>query len=446
MKPIIKYILFFFMLFFVCCNSEELLQEQEVSTAIRFTSQYIDISTKTPGAISGNILPENSEISLFSLNHPIDIAPNHWEPELFNNTLGIADQKGDILYDNTYYFPTGEQIDFFALYPSISEIGSTYLNKKTIDVQLPADAADQYDLMYASLLDQSKKSSTLVFQFSHLLTQVTFHIIQGENTIIDLPLTKIEIIAPQRAQLNLWKGHLNIYSDELTTYTLSTNTPIENETRIPGQFLLFPEKATEFILTFGNDDSHIYHITPSEEPYYWDPGKNYQYNIVINKDITDATLPPADVPSTPEENPSVTPPVEETTPPADSTPTEDPGTTDAPSQPDYTPDNTPSDNGTSSPAGDATPDTGASTEPGDSSTGTSPVPSDDPADPSTPDTGTGEETLPNENTDSAGTDGTTETSPSDTPESTDNQIETKAGGTGYKANAHKPVIIRLLLN
>lgn len=433
-------------LFLCSCNNEEWLQGEDMQRPIRFTSHYLQLDTKVPGIITENTWPEGSTVSIFSLQHPFNEPIGYWSPTLFNNTLGKMDSQGNILYDNTYYFPDGEQIDFFALYPSISEIGSTYSNKKTIDVQLPADAADQYDLMYASLLDQSKKSSTLIFQFNHLLTQVTFHIIQGENTIIDLPLTKIEIIAPQRAQLNLWKGHLNIYSDELTTYTLSTNTPIENETRIPGQFLLFPEKATEFILTFGNDDSHIYHITPSEEPYYWDPGKNYQYNIVINKDITDATLPPADVPSTPEDNPSVTPPVEETTPPADSTPTEDPGTTDTPSQPDYTPDNTPSDNGTSSPAGDATPDTGTSTEPGDSSTGTSPVPSDDPADPSTPDTGTGEETLPNENTDSAGTDGTTETFPSDTPDSTDNQIETKSGGTGYKASAHKPVIIRLLLN
>lgn len=384
------------------CSNEELLLSEEDSVPIRFSSQYIDISTKTPGAIVGNILPENSEISLFCLRHAIDIAPNHWEPELFNNTLGIANQNGDILYDNTYYFPAGEQLDFFALYPSISEIGSTYYDKKTIDIELQANAADQYDLMYASLLDQSKKSSPLVFEFNHLLSQITFHIVKGQNITIDLPLTKIELIAPQRAQLNLWKGNLNIYTDELTTYTLSTDTPIENDTPIPGQFLLFPEKATEFILTFGYDNTHVYHITPSEEPYRWEAGTNYQYNIIINKDITDPILPPVDVPSTPSDTTTVTPPAEETTPPVDSIPTEDPGTID--------------------------------------------TPTDHPTDNSTTDTGSGQETVPNEPTDTPQPDANTDADTSTLPDTTDPGTETKASVTSGKPGAPGTIIIRLSLN
>lgn len=384
------------------CSNEELLLSEEDSVPIRFSSQYIDISTKTPGAIVGNVLPENSEISLFCLRHAIDIAPNQWEPELFNNTLGIANQNGDILYDNTYYFPAGEQLDFFALYPSIAEIGSTYYDRKTIDVELQANAADQYDLMYASLLNQSKKSPILVFEFNHLLSQITFHIVKGQDAIIDLPLTKIELIAPQRAQLNLWKGNLNIYTDELTTYTLSTDTPIENDTPVPGQFLVFPEKATEFILTFGYDDSHVYHITPSEEPYRWEAGTNYQYNIIINRDITDPALPPVEVPTTPDDNSSVTPPTEETTPPADSTPTENPETTE--------------------------------------------TPSDNPTDNSTADTGNDEEILPNEPTDPPTSDENTDADTSVLPDTTDPGTETKASVSSGKSDAHGPVILRLSLN
>lgn len=402
MKANIKYLFYLFMLLFVNCNNEELMQEQKDSVPIRFSSQYIDISTKTPGAIVGNILPENSEISLFCLRHAIDIAPNHWEPELFNNTLGIADQKGDILYDNTYYFPTGEQLDFFALYPSTSEIGSTYYDMKTIDVELQTNAADQYDLMYASLLNQSKKSTKLVFEFNHLLSQITFHIVKGQNITIDLPLTKIELIAPQRAQLNLWKGNLNIYTDELTTYTLSTETPIENDTPISGQFLVFPEKATEFILTFGYDNTHVYHITPSDEPYRWEAGTNYQYNIIINKDITDPSLPPVDVPSPPSDTTTVTPPAEETTPPVDSIPTEDPGTIDAPT--------------------------------------------DHPTDNSTTDTGSGQETVPNEPTDTPQPDANTDADTSTLPDTTDPGTETKASVTSGKPGAPGTIIIRLSLN
>lgn len=401
MRLSILYIISLF-LFLCSCSSEELLQEEDMQQPIRFTSQYLQLGTKVPGVITDNRLPEGAAISIFALQHPINEPLGSWSPSLFNNTPGTADSQGNILYDDTYYFPTGEQLDFFALYPSISEIGSNYYNRKTIDVELPANTADQYDLMYASLLNESKKSSPLVFEFNHLLSQITFHIVKGQNITIDLPLTKIELIAPQRAQLNLWKGNLNIYTDELTTYTLSTDTPIENDTPIPGQFLVFPEKATEFILTFGYDNTHVYHITPSEEPYRWEAGTNYQYNIIINKDITDPILPPVDVPSTPSDTTTVTPPAEETTPPVDSIPTEDPGTID--------------------------------------------TPTDHPTDNSTTDTGSGQETVPNEPTDTPQPDANTDADTSTLPDTTDPGTETKASVTSGKPGAPGTIIIRLSLN
>lgn len=307
MKRILLHILCF-SIGFTSCTHEEFLQGDEQTLPIRFSSQCVGISTRTPGVIYGNILPENSQVSLFSLQHPINTPPAKWLPELFNNTIGIADSKGDILYDNTYYFPVGEELDFFAINPSLHELGATYSDTKTIDIQLKENASEQLDLMYASLLNQSKKTPTLVLEFNHLLSQITFQIIQGNSVIIDLPLTKIELKAPQTGTFNLWTGELTTQTDQTTLYTLDTHTSIANQTLIPGQFLLFPEKASEIILTFGTDGTHIYHITPSEEPYAWEAGKSYQYNITINKDIVDETIPVID-PSTSTD----TPPTEDPT-------------------------------------------------------------------------------------------------------------------------------------
>lgn len=315
MKRIRLHILVF-SICFSSCTHEEFLQGNEEALPIRFTSQCVGISTRTPGVIYGNILPENSQVSLFSLQHPINTPPAKWLPELFNNTIGVADSKGDILYDNTYYFPVGEELDFFAINPSLSELGAVYSHTKTIDIQLKENATEQFDLMYASLPNQSKKTPTLVLEFNHLLAQITFQIIQGTSVNIDLPLTKIEIKAPQTGTFNLWTGELNTQTDQTTLYTLDTQTTIANETSIPGQFLLFPEKASEIILTFGSDGTHTYPIAPSEEPYAWESGKSYQYNITINKDIVDETIPVPD--------PSPSP---------DTHPTEDPTPSDTPSSP-----------------------------------------------------------------------------------------------------------------
>ena len=334
------------LLFFLCgCSNETLLQEYDMNHPIQFVTQCLQLETKAAGIISGSTLPAESTISIFSLQHPVNESLSKWAPTLFNNTLGIADSEGNILYDNLYYFPVGEQLDFFAVYPFLSEMESSYSDDALINIELQTDAQKQVDLMYASLLNQSKKETKLVFNFHHLLTQVTFNIIQGAGALIDLPLTKIEIISPQSGILNLWNGELLVDTDPLTTYALSTHKQIENVTPIPGCFLLFPEKASEFIFTFGENGSHIFHIAPPKEPSRWEAGKCYQYNITINKNITDQPIFPAD-PSEPE----------------DTLPTEDP---------------TPSENNTDAPNTDqADSDSSSSTDelPGNEQEPTTPLP------------------------------------------------------------------------
>lgn len=65
----------------------------------------------------------------------------------------------------------------------IPTIGSDYGNTQYTTVTLKDNTVDQYDLMYASLLNQSKKSSVLVFEFHHLLTQITINIIKIQESL-----------------------------------------------------------------------------------------------------------------------------------------------------------------------------------------------------------------------------------------------------------------------
>lgn len=309
------------LLLLLSCNNEGLIQEYEKDVPIRFRSLCVEISTKS---INNSSILKDSQISLFSIQHLPNNSVSSWIPNLFNNTKGISDLNGDILYDNTYFFPTGNELDFFAIHPFISSAttGSNYDGTQYTTLTLKDNTADQYDLMYASLLNQSKKSSILVFEFHHLLTQITINIIKNAGVTIDLPLTKVQIVAPQSATLDIWQGQLSDIAGQ-TTYTLNTNTALsDGDNSIPGQFLLFPQKANEMILTFGNDESNVFHVALSDEPQIWEAGVNYQYNITINRNIPEIASPevPADNNATPNEEVNNGGEIPET--PTDSTATE----------------------------------------------------------------------------------------------------------------------------
>lgn len=267
------------------CSNEELLEQYEAPVPIRFSTQCIEIETKLSGAIPSNVLPEHTEISIFSIEHPTGQPADCWNPGIFNNTLGTTDAAGDILYQNTYYFPIGNQLDFFAVYPSLQEMGTAYADQEEIELSLHEEAAAQYDLMYASLPQQSKKSEKLVFEFKHLLSQVQISISKNASATVSLPLTKIEIVAPGRGILNLWKGTLTPLAGSDTHFTLTTQADITDTPLSVGYFLLFPQIPADFILTFGNDNAEVYYVTTAGEPTQWEAGVNYQYHIVINRDI-----------------------------------------------------------------------------------------------------------------------------------------------------------------
>ena len=122
--------------------------------------------------------------------------------------------------------------------------------------------------------------------------------------------------------MDIWQGQLSDIAGQ-TTYTLNTNTTLsDGDNPIPGQFLLFPQKANEMILTFGNDESNVFHVALSDEPQIWEAGVNYQYNITINRNIPEIASPevPADNNATPNEEVNNGGEIPET--PTDSTVTE----------------------------------------------------------------------------------------------------------------------------
>lgn len=293
MRTVTSYLIGIFSLLCSCSN-EELLEKYEAPVPIRLSTQCIEVDTKTTGAISQNVLPENTQISIFSIEHPSGEVPAAWTPGVFDNTLGITDAVGDISYNNTYYFPIGNQLDFYAVHPTLSDMGVTYSGQEEIKVSLNENADAQYDLMYASLLRQSKKTEKLVFKFSHLLSQIQFTISKSGAATVSLPLTQIEITAPGRGIFNLWKGTLTPINGSETSFTLTTQLEVTDTPTIAGEFLLFPQIPTEFILTFGNDGTETYHVATSSEPSLWEAGINYQYHIVINRDIPTQTVSPVE--------------------------------------------------------------------------------------------------------------------------------------------------------
>lgn len=305
----------FFILLLSSCNNEQIINEYDRELPICFSTRCFAISTKTSETTIYSHLSE-TKISLFSIQHTPNKQTSQWNPSLFNNTIGITDSNGNISYGNTYYFPNNDLLDFFAIYPSLQDLNTKYTESQYIDIILEENTTKQYDLMYASLLNKSKKSSLLVFEFHHLLTQIAVNIIKAPATIINLPLTQIQLVAPQSATLDIWKGELNSIQGQ-TTYTLESNTILsDTETIISGQFLLFPQKASKMLLTFGNDESNIFEVSLSGDPQTWEPGVNYQYNITISRNIPESvsTETPVDntentiVDNTPVDNETTTDP------------------------------------------------------------------------------------------------------------------------------------------
>lgn len=232
------------------------------------------------------------------------MSPDSWSPSPFSNTPGLADMSGDILYDNTYYFPVGEELDFFAVHPVVEEMNPAYNSEEEITFSLKKNTSEQFDLLYASLCNQTKKSQTLIFEFHHLLTQISFQILKKEGVAVDIPLTQIRITAPQTGVLNIRTGLLTPLANTNTTFVLDTETDINQTSRIPGQFLLFPQTATDIILTFGTDGNHVCPVSISQDAGEWVAGQNYQYTITINSDITNTIVNETPLENYPENNES----------------------------------------------------------------------------------------------------------------------------------------------
>ncbi len=213
---------------------------------------------------------------------------------------------------------------FFAIHPFISSAttGSNYDGTQYTTLTLKDNTADQYDLMYASLLNQSKKSSVLVFEFHHLLTQITINIIKNAGVTIDLPPNQSTNYRPTKCYLGYMAGPIKRHRRTNNLYFKHQHDIKRRRQSNPRPIPPVPQKANEMILTFGNDESNVFHVALSDEPQIWEAGVNYQYNITINRNIPEIASPevPADNNATPNEEVNNGGEIPET--PTDSTVTE----------------------------------------------------------------------------------------------------------------------------
>lgn len=166
------------------CSSED-----EVSTLIANSDNAINFTTyvgKQTKAIDKGSFVENDAIGVFayytgSKGFDTTAAPN------FMYEQAITKDSKAWSYSPLKYWPntSGEKITFFGYYPSAKtgmtfyKAGTTtaYENKATgfPDIQFTVQdtAANQVDLMYSSLIDQTKpENGKVLFSFTHALSKV----------------------------------------------------------------------------------------------------------------------------------------------------------------------------------------------------------------------------------------------------------------------------------
>lgn len=189
------------------CSSED-----EVSTLIANSDNAINFTTyvgKQTKAIDKSAFAEGDAIGVFAYYTGGTGFDNTTAPN-FMYEQAITKGASSWSYDPLKYWPNtaGEKITFLGYYPSAKtgmtfyEAGSTtnaYTNASTgfPDIQFTVQdaAADQVDLMYSSLIDQTKSADGKVsFNFSHALSKVNIKA-QMSSTLDDATTVTIKNVS-----------------------------------------------------------------------------------------------------------------------------------------------------------------------------------------------------------------------------------------------------------
>ncbi|WP_288241060.1 fimbrillin family protein [uncultured Bacteroides sp.] len=210
----------------------------------------------------------------------------------------------------TYYWPLTGKVQFFAYASSQS---STKLTTSTTDkypaivnYTVPALATDQEDLLVAQVTDKTKADgSTIIFTFSHALTQVNFSVKakndDGFNYVVsDISLSGIGNVATYTyGQSGAWgvpTATTGTYAypinGENNTVTGTTAKPLDSSA-----LMLLPQTlgdAAKIIIKYKVVDSkgNEYYATPEGgteiliKDGIWGANKKMRYTLSLTNDAT----------------------------------------------------------------------------------------------------------------------------------------------------------------
>ena len=113
---------------------------------------------------------------------------------LFNNVKVYSSSTVDPViwtYENKKYWPTEGHIDFLAYAPHVDK---KQLKGSSIDFTVEGEAANQIDLLWANVTNQTKDNKTVTFNFKHALAKIGYKVqLNGDYTGTTIKLNKITL-------------------------------------------------------------------------------------------------------------------------------------------------------------------------------------------------------------------------------------------------------------
>lgn len=261
------------------CSSEEDVGGNSTLVAVQFGSGIVQ--TKT--ANGGNQWTLNDPIGIFmvkngqslnSANIAEDADNRQYQAQTGNNyQSGFTSVGTDVIF----YPQNGSNVDFIAYYPYKSPL-TNYIYP--VDVSNQASPAD-IDVLYANTANTAssgynKNSGTVVLQFNHALSKLSFTLISGDGSPT-LAGAKIQIAnLATTANMSLADGTVTATN---SGQTLTANTATDG---LSSSAIVIPQtlSGTKLIVTLADNASKFeWNFTTTG----FLEGKNHQYAITVSK-------------------------------------------------------------------------------------------------------------------------------------------------------------------
>lgn len=177
------------------------------------------------------------------------------------------------------YFPVnGSAVDFYAYYPYQANLGTGGDYNYPIDVRVQSEQS-VLDLMTATALNKSKRTSIVNLNFRHKLTKMKLTIVPGAGlTQTDLQGLEVKVIGlPTKASLCVGIDTINQRRDVGDIVAKTANSGRLSEA------ILIPCPATAGAKV-------AFKLQQTSEVFYWDisgmplqSGKKYEYTVTLSR-------------------------------------------------------------------------------------------------------------------------------------------------------------------